>query len=327
METARVLGGLAFVAAFFFAACLFMWAYHALKHSRRSFEAASISGADGGKLERLMRNGVRSLNPLANLLLKLNPIRHFVENLKSVLDSRTSNTLSTQTNTLTTLLIASSIALAIGGFALSRSFVFAITAVIIYVILINNWVNKEQQRYHTRIREELPGALQAMNACFSIGYSLPQIFDQIAGDIEGPLKRIFQQCAAVINAGGTIEEALHVLKHASKEPELFFLATALEIQHKTGSSLAQVLEVVQQSLSDQIELKRLLQTQTAQAKLSAQIVTIMPFLLIGVFSLISEGFLEPFFQSAVGIALLVVALTMQVAGVMMVRKMLKVEVV
>ena len=98
------------------------------------------------------------------------------------------------------------------------------------------------------------------------------------------------------------------------------------IQHRTGSSLSQVLEVVRQSVDDQLELKRLLQTQTAQAKLSAQIVTIMPFLIIGVFSLISEGFLEPFFTSAVGIILLAIAIAMQAGGILLVRKMLKVEV-
>lgn len=165
-----------------------------------------------------------------------------------------------------------------------------------------------------------------MNACFCIGYSLPQIFEQVAQDLEGPLKQVFQKSAAVVGAGGTVEEALEVLKSQTHEPELFFLATALEIQHRTGSSLSQVLEVVRQSVDDQLELKRLLQTQTAQAKLSAQIVTIMPFLIIGVFSLISEGFLEPFFTSAVGIILLAIAIAMQAGGILLVRKLLKVEV-
>ena len=87
-----------------------------------------------------------------------------------------------------------------------------------------------------------------------------------------------------------------------------------------------MLDVVRQSIDDQLELKRLLQTQTAQAKLSAQIVTIMPFLIIGIFSLISEGFLEPFFTSAAGIILLTVAIAMQAAGILAVRKLLKVEV-
>ena len=52
----------------------------------------------------------------------------------------------------------------------------------------------------------------------------------------------------------------------------------------------------------------------------------MPFLIIGIFSLVSEGFLEPFFTSAIGITLFAIAIGMQVLGIMLVRKLLKVEV-
>ena len=87
------------------------------------------------------------------------------------------------------------------------------------------------------------------------------------------------------------------------------------------------MEAARESVCDEIALKRTLRTQTAQAKLSAQIVTLMPFALIVLFSFISEGFLQPFFESLAGICLLSIALFMQFLGVFLVRKMLKVEVV
>lgn len=52
----------------------------------------------------------------------------------------------------------------------------------------------------------------------------------------------------------------------------------------------------------------------------------MPFLLIGIFSLISEGFLDPFFTNTIGIVLLCAAIAMQAIGIMLVRKILRVEV-
>ncbi|CCY05144.1 putative uncharacterized protein [Eggerthella sp. CAG:1427] len=131
----------------------------------------------------------------------------------------------------------------------------------------------------------------------------------------------------VLETGGSAEDALMELKKKASESELVFLATALEIQHKTGSSMQQILEITRQSVADEIELKRTLKTQTAQAKLSAQIVTIMPFALVGLFSLLSPGFLDPFFESALGIALLLIALGMQALGILLVRRLLKVEVI
>ncbi len=318
METTRIIGGIAFVAAFFAASLLALWITGCIERSRHGSEAALLSGADSSRMQHLLRNGIPSLKPLSNELLKVRAVERFIGRLQNALAERDTETYP---QSLASLLLSGALAILILGSALSASFVFALTA-----LILNSWITKQQDSYHARLREELPSAIQAMNACFCIGYSLPQIFEQVAQDLEGPLKQVFQKSAAVVGAGGTVEEALEVLKSQTHEPELFFLATALEIQHRTGSSLSQVLEVVRQSVDDQLELKRLLQTQTAQAKLSAQIVTIMPFLIIGVFSLISEGFLEPFFTSAVGIILLAIAIAMQAGGILLVRKLLKVEV-
>lgn len=323
METTRIIGGIAFVAAFFAASLLALWITGCIERSRRGSEAALLSGADSSRMQHLLRNGIPSLKPLSNKLLKIRPVERFIKRLKSALAERGTETYP---QSLASLLLGTALAILILGSTLSASFVFALTALICTLLFLNSWITKQQDSYHAHLREELPSAIQAMNACFCIGYSLPQIFEQVTQDLEGPLKQVFQKSAAVIGAGGTVEEALEVLKNQTHEPELFFLATALEIQHRTGSSLSQVLEVVRQSVDDQLELKRLLQTQTAQAKLSAQIVTIMPFLIIGVFSLISEGFLEPFFTSALGIILLASAIAMQAGGILLVRKLLKVEV-
>lgn len=323
MEATRIVGGIAFVAAFFAAGSLFVWFMHNVVRNQYGSEAALASGAESTQFQRLMRNGIHALDPLANALMKLRVVAHFIERIQKVFEDRE---IMTSSRSLTSLLIGSMALLFIAGLAISGSVVFAVTAVLLGIVLINAWITKQQELKQVRLREELPNAIQAMNACFCVGYSLPQIFEQVALDLEGPLKAVFQKTAAIINAGGTVEEALEVLKHQTKEPELFFLATALEIQHRTGSSLSQVLDVVHQSVDDQLELKRLLQTQTAQAKLSAQIVTIMPFLIIGIFSLVSEGFLEPFFTSAIGITLFAIAIGMQVLGIMLVRKLLKVEV-
>ena len=323
MEATRIIGGLAFVAAFFAAACLCMWLAKTATRSRYGSEAALLSGAQSTRAQRLLRNGIPALGPLADALLKVRVVERFLTGIQATLAERG---VVTFPRSLASLMVSGAAVIFVAGLAISGSWVFGITAIFLAIIALNAWMTKQQEAYKTRLREELPAALQAMNACFCVGYSLPQIFDQVALDLEGPLKQVFLRTGAVINAGGTVEEALEVLKHQTKEPELFFLATALEIQHRTGSSLSQVLEVVRGSVSDQIELKRLLQTQTAQAKLSAQIVTVMPFLLIGIFSLISEGFLDPFFTSTIGIVLLCAAIAMQAIGIAVVRKILRVEV-
>jgi len=198
--------------------------------------------------------------------------------------------------------------------------------VAIAIIGCNAALSAARERMHQQLRDAIPSALHSLNACFMAGYSLEQALEQVAKEVSGPLGKVFARASAVYEAGGTVEDSLEYLKAATEESEIIFLATALEIQHKSGSSIAQVLAVARESVEDELALKRSLQTQTAQAKLSARIVTAMPFVLIAVFSLVSEGFLSPFFESVVGMLTLAVALAMQAAGIVLVRRMLSLEV-
>ena len=96
-------------------------------------------------------------------------------------------------------------------------------------------------------------------------------------------------------------------------------------QHQSGGSIAPVLETARESVVSELDLMRSMRVQTAQAKLSASIVTVMPFLLVALFSIVSPGFLAPFFTSLAGMGILAVALAMQIAGVMSVRHMLRID--
>ncbi|WP_172136900.1 type II secretion system F family protein [Adlercreutzia sp. ZJ473] len=175
------------------------------------------------------------------------------------------------------------------------------------------------------MREEVPEALRCMGVCFRSGLSLLQTLQQTSHEVKGPLGDLFAAAARRVEMGAPTSEALEALRDGHRVPELAFVAVALDVQHQSGGSVAPVLEAARESVEGELELMRSLRVQTAQAKLSARIVTLMPFVLVALFSLASSDFLAPFFSSFVGVALLGVALAMQAAGVLIVRRMLRVE--
>ena len=128
-----------------------------------------------------------------------------------------------------------------------------------------------------------------------------------------------------MQTGGSAREALELLRTNGALPELAFLAVALDVQHDSGGSMHEILASVQETVANKLELARSLRVQTAQAKLSAGVVSLLPFILLALFSLMSPHFLEPFFSSATGVAVFLLACGMQVLGIMMVRRMLRVE--
>ena len=165
-----------------------------------------------------------------------------------------------------------------------------------------------------------------MSTCFGAGYTIFQTFSHISLESQGSIKSLFSKCTNILQTGGSVSSSLNCLKDVKDVPELSFLAVALDVQHQTGGSMKPVIESAKDMVENKLELMRMLQVQTAQAKLSARIVMILPFALIAIFSIVSPGFLTPFFTSFFGVFLLLIACLMQAAGIILVKKMLNVEI-
>lgn len=323
MEAITATLGLACAAAALVGIALGRMVFRAVTEAKRGQQLVSKSGAEGSFAARVLRSGVGVFNVPAQKLLGVQACNHYAQRVCEGVESLGYQ--SSAQACLSLVLCACGISAVLASLA-AWSPVCGIAAVSCVLLGLGAWSSHRKETVRADMREGIPEALQSMKACFQVGYSLPQTIKEVRRATSGHLSTLFGEVEGVLETGGSIDEALEVLKRKGGEPELVFLAAALEIQHKTGSSMAAVLEATRQSVADEIDLKRSLRTQTAQAKLSAQVVTVMPFALIGVFSLVSPGFLSPFFESAMGLVLLAVALGMQALGIVLVRKMLKVEV-
>lgn len=258
----------------------------------RSQKVQNRSGVDGSLFASLLRHGIPFLLKLSRKLLLISPIKRYGETIQRALRSKYG---SIPVETIISLLVAATVVVSCFGVLLSSSMVCGIALGVCLWLSIGLWAGHRCDLEREQLREAIPEALQSMKACFQVGYTLMQTISEVRKSLSGPLGELFHEVEGVLKTGGNPEDALAVLKNKTDEPELVFLATALEIQHKTGSSMQQVLEITRQSVSDEIELKRTLKTQTAQAKLSAQIVTIMPFALIGNFLTGVTWILRPIF--------------------------------
>ncbi len=321
METKGIL--LIAAAAFAALAGLVLAGYSsgALSERLRSKRAVARSGTNASFAQIALADGVPALKGLARVALQSKQAAAFVDGLTT--EVQTAGYVCSRESVGSCVALVLLLA-GVAAFALSGSPVCALAVLACVLFGFAAWATKRREKRREELREGIPEALQSMKACFQTGYSLSQTIDEVQQRTSGALKDLFSKVAGVLETGGGADAALAELKKGSAEPELVFLATALEIQHRTGSSMQRILEATRQSVADELELKRSLRTQTAQAKLSAQIVTVMPFALIGLFSLVSPGFLAPFFESPLGLVLLAIALAMQALGIVLVRKMLKV---
>lgn len=276
-----------------------------------------------GRLAWRLRNGFAWIMPAAKILLRSKRATDLVE--EALWAVRARGYAASKESLLTFFLAVVVLAACVVGL-LTRSLVCGIALAACLCALVVVWLRAAWDKRREASREAVPDALRSMGVCFQSGLSLLQTLKQVASEAKGPMKALFERSAHQMETGGSVEDALSALRGGSMVPELAFVAVALDVQHQAGGSMKQVLDAARETVEGEMELRRSLRVQTAQAKLSARVVSVMPFALIALFSLISEGFLAPFFSSPWGLALLGLAFGMQAAGIIIVRRMLAVEV-
>ena len=314
----------------FVAGCV---AYRAI---RRMFSAARMQSAvmeEGvrskdvramarGVVAYVLRNGVETFEGIARRATHIPAISRMLEDAAHFVRRRGVAASAQSVGSAACLAL---IIIACVSVTVSRSFLAGVLVPAFAVIAASAALSHEKEREREALREQVPDALRCMEACLHAGLSLPQAFAEVAAEVPSPAKESFAQVSHDLELGYSMDEALARFHKSSGLPELGFVAMALDVQYVCGGSATPILRSAEDSISHGLDLRRSLRVQTAQARLSAQVVSIMPFFLLALLSLISPGFLSPFFADAQGLAVLALAIAMQVAGVLMVRRMLTAE--
>ena len=184
---------------------------------------------------------------------------------------------------------------------------------------------RQQKRRAREMREAMPEMLRLLCIALDSGSSLVQALDYAASNCPEPLAGELQRAVWDMQAGQGFSEAMEKLRERAGGAEFSYLAVAMEVQHQTGSSLSDVLASVSQSLAGVAELEESLETQTTQGRLSARVVAIMPVAILALLSVLSPGYVTVFFESALGVCVFALAVLLELAGCVLVRKATSVD--
>ena len=102
--------------------------------------------------------------------------------------------------------------------------------------------------------------------------------------------------------------------------------TAVLIQRDTGGNLAEILENITQVIRGRQRFQRKIRTLSAEGRVSAWVLTLVPVVLAGVLHLTSPNYLPILFQHPSGKTMLAACAALMVAGVLWMRKIIRIEI-
>lgn len=182
-----------------------------------------------------------------------------------------------------------------------------------------------EKRRIEELQRGMPEVLRLLCIALESGSSLVMALRYAADNCDEPLAGELKRTVWDLEAGQGFDEALEKLRARTGGSEFAYLAVAMEIQHQSGGSLTTILENVSALLQQSVKLKEDLRTKTAQGRLSSRIVALMPFVLLGILSIFSPGYLVEFLASPLGVCLFALAILLEVVGVLLVRRALAID--
>ncbi len=181
--------------------------------------------------------------------------------------------------------------------------------------------------------------LQFKDALYFISVSLSsgKSFETALVDAQRALERVYPDKNALIikeleliNARVTmnisVEQALADLADRVRVEEIKNFADVFTISKRAGVNLVEVIRNTSNMIREKIEVKQEIENLVAGKKLEQKILSLTPFLMVYVIKSSSSGFLDPLFSTAAGRMVMTVALLLLLAGYLLSKRIMNIEV-
>jgi len=188
------------------------------------------------------------------------------------------------------------------------------------------YVVSRQSRRRAAFYEQLPDTLQLVAGSLSAGYSMPQAVDAVVREGNQPMAGELYRALAETRLGVPLEDALDSVADRMRSRDFHWVVMAVRIQREVGGNLAEVLGTVAATLRERERLRREVRVLSAEGRLSAVVISLLPVIFIVIAVIARPQYLRPLYTTALGGLMLITASVLFVIGVIWLRQVTKVEV-
>jgi len=216
------------------------------------------------------------------------------------------------------------LAAACGWFA--RSWIFAAAGGAAGAWLPRLAIRHLRARRLRRFDAQLPDALLALASALRAGASLQAGLRQIAAEAEAPLAQEFTLLMREQRFGVGMDQSLANLHARMPTDAAGLVASALRIAADTGGNLAETLERIGATVRARLHMEGRIRALTAQGRLQARVVGILPWLLLGVLHRLEPEAMERLWTTPEGWAVLALVAALDILGLWMIARIVRIDI-
>ena len=189
------------------------------------------------------------------------------------------------------------------------------------VVFIQALASRETRRFE----DQLPDTLNLLGSSLRAGYSLLQAVEAVSAEAALPTSREFGRAVSEIRLGTSVPGALKGIAKRMGSVDFEWVTMAIDIQTEVGGNLAEVLQATAETIVLRNRLRRDVRAMTAEGRISAIVLGILPFALGLFLWTTNRDYIDPLFSTTTGRIGLVGAVALLGAGVAWIRSIVMVE--
>ena len=290
-----------------------------VRRLQQRLRALSAGGHDAGE-SRLLKERVLSRTPAIQRLLLQLPRVHEIDRLLQ--QSGYSQTLSH--------LLATRAILVLGGLLVGLILRWPLLVTTLVVVGLSMFpflqLGWRRNKRLQLIEAQLPDAMDLISRALRAGHAFTSALAMVGVEAQEPIAGEFKITSDEIGFGISIDNALNNLASRVPSPDVRYFVMAVIIQHETGGNLAELLGKLSALVRARFKLYAKVRVLAAEGKLSAWILTALPFCVAGVVQVMNPKYISVLFTDPTGIKLVMGALAMMAIGVFAMWRIIKIRV-
>lgn len=141
-----------------------------------------------------------------------------------------------------------------------------------------------------RFNEQLPDSLDIIIRSLRAGHPVTVALKMVSREMQDPAGSEFGIMVDEMTYGLDMREALANMAERMPVGDLYYLIVAINVQYGTGGNLAEVLEGLSKVIRARYHMMRKIRAISAEGRLSAIILSILPFFVFGMINLTSPRY-------------------------------------
>jgi tight adherence protein B len=202
----------------------------------------------------------------------------------------------------------------------------ALVVAAVILLLPAPYLSTLKKRRCDRFTEQLPDILTMIARSLRAGHALSSALELVGTETAEPAGGLFKTAYEQQKLGLPVVDTLTNITERIDSLDLRFFVMVIAINSEVGGNLAETFDKLAETIRERLKIRRQVKVYTAQGRMSGYLLAVLPIAAFIVLGLMIPGYEDVLIKERSGQYLLILAVFMQLAGFLVIRKIINIRI-